>query len=423
MLSHLATELNGPLLDIKSRILDGQPAIEHWFLSQWREHSVPFYCSVDLRNSGHKLAPVDTNLFPGGFNNLSPCFLPLCVNAVQNAILRNCPDAQGVLLIPENHTRNRYYLQNVAQLSLILGQAGLTVRVGSLLIENVRSTTLQLPNGTNLTLEPLKRMGNRLTVDGFDPGVVLLNNDLSAGIPEILQGLEQVVLPPLAAGWTTRRKSRHFAAYRRIAHRFADLLGIDPWLITAYFASCGGINFRDHTGEECIAERVDEILQMIRAKYAEYEIKDKPFVMVKADNGTYGMGIMKVQDASEMRNLSRRQRTKMAVVKDGLEVRQVLIQEGVHTVDRINESVAEPVVYMVDRSVVGAFYRVHPERGTDENLNVPGMHFVPLGIEASCTLPDPERASDDAPNRFYAYGVVARLASLAAAIELEEMQQ
>ena len=69
---------------------------------------------MDLRNSGFKLAPVDTNLFPGGFNNLKPEFLPLCVQAAMAAVQKLCPDAKGALLIPENHTRNQYYLQNVA---------------------------------------------------------------------------------------------------------------------------------------------------------------------------------------------------------------------------------------------------------------------------------------------------------------------
>jgi glutamate--cysteine ligase len=145
--------------------------------------------------------------------------------------------------------------------------------------------------------------------------------------------------------------------------------------------------------------------------------------MVKADAGTYGMGIMKVKDASEVRNLSRRQRNKMAVVKEGLEVHDVLVQEGVYTFESINQAVAEPVVYLMDCYVVGGFYRVHAGRGTDENLNAPGMYFAPLAFEASCTLPPPERASDDVRSRFYAYGVVARLALLAAAIELEEMQK
>jgi glutamate--cysteine ligase len=423
MVPHLATALNGPLLELEQRILNAQPAIEHWFRTQWQEHTIPFYSSVDLRNSGFKLAPVDTNLFPGGFNNLNPDFLPLCVQATQSAIEKICPDARGVLLVPENHTRNQYYLQNVAQLALILKQAGLKVRIGSLLPEIDRPTELALPNGATLTLEPLRRSGNRLGVEDFDPCVVLLNNDLSAGVPEILQHLEQAVLPPLVAGWTTRRKSHHFAAYDRVAAGFAQLLDIDPWLINPYFATCGKIDFHQRTGEDCLAAQVDAMLQQTRAKYAEYGVREAPFVIVKADAGTYGMGIMTVKDAAEVRDLNRRQRNKMAVVKEGLEVHDVLVQEGVYTFESINEAVAEPVVYMVDHYVVGGFYRVHTGRGIDENLNAPGMHFVPLAFEACCTLPNPACAPDDVPNRFYAYGVVARLALLAAAIELEEMQQ
>ena len=51
------------------------------------------------------------------------------------AIERICPDARRLLLIPENHTRNRFYLQNVAQLRTILRQAGLEVRIGTLIPE------------------------------------------------------------------------------------------------------------------------------------------------------------------------------------------------------------------------------------------------------------------------------------------------
>jgi len=205
MIPHLTTALNGPLLDLERRMLDAQPTIEHWFRTQWAERTIPFYTSVDLRNSGFKLAPVDTNLFPGGFNNLNPEFLPLCVQAAQSAIEKICPEARGVLLIPENHTRNMFYLQNVAQLALILKRAGMNVRIGSMLPEITQPTKLALPNGSALTLEPLQRKGNRLVLDNFDPCVVLLNNDLSAGVPDMLKDLEQTTLPPLAAGWTTRQ--------------------------------------------------------------------------------------------------------------------------------------------------------------------------------------------------------------------------
>jgi glutamate--cysteine ligase len=157
----------------------------------------------------------------------------------------------------------------------------------------------------------------------------------------------------------------------------------------------------------------------MRSKYREYGIEETPFVIVKADAGTYGMGVMSVKDAAEVRNLNRKQRNKMAVVKEGLEVTDVILQEGVPTVETVNDGAAEPVVYMIDRYVVGGFYRAHAERGRDQNLNAPGMQFVPLPFATSCNLPDCNASPEAAANRFYGYGVVARLALLAASVELE----
>jgi glutamate--cysteine ligase len=408
MVPHLVTALNGPLLELEKKILDATPAIERWFRLEWQEHTPPFYCSVDMRNSGFKLAPVDTNLYPGGFNNIAQEMLPLAVQAAMAAIDKYCPDARNLLLIPERHTRNTFYLN---------------VRLGSLSEEIKSSTTLDLPDGGTLTLEPLVRSANgrRLGLKNFDPCTILLNNDLSAGIPSILEGLhEQTLLPPLHAGWAIRRKTNHFAAYDEIAKKFGKLIDIDAWMVNPYFAKCGSVNFHERTGEECIAESVDAVLTKIRKKYKEYGIKEAPFVIVKADAGTYGMGIMTVRDASEVRDLNRKQRNKMAVVKEGLEVSDVIVQEGVHSFEHINESVAEPVVYMIDRYVIGGFYRVHAERGVDENLNSPGAHFVPLAFAQQHSLPDlGAKPGTAAPNRFYMYGVVARLALLAASLEIE----
>lgn len=420
MVPHLTTALTGPLLALEQKILGSMPGIEHWFRTQWQDHTPPFYCSVDLRNAGYKLAPVDTNLYPGGFNNLSQAFLPLCVQAAMVAIEKICPDAKNLLLIPENHTRNTHYLENVAQLSIILRQTGLNVRIGSLNPEVTAPTRLDLPDGSALLLEPLRRTGSRLTLDGFDPCAILLNNDLSSGIPDILKGLhEQFVLPPLHAGWAVRRKSNHFAAYDDVAASFSKLIDIDPWFINPAFASCGEVNFQERQGEECLASNVDFVLSEIRVKYKEYGINETPFVIVKADAGTYGMGIMTVKDASEVKGLNRKQRNKMSVVKEGLQVQRVIIQEGVPTYESIDDASAEPVVYMIDHFVVGGFYRVNTNRGRDENLNAPGANYVPLAFEDCCPLPDLTCRAGTAPNRFYSYGVIARLAMLAASLELE----
>ena len=335
MVPRLTTALTGPLLDLERRFLDAETSIEHWLRGWWQEHTPPFYASVDLRNAGFKVAPVDTNLFPGGFNNLNPDFDSLCVQAAMVAIEKICPEAKNLLLVPESHTRNQYYLMNLARLASILRHTGLNVRIGSLLADVTVPTTIDLADGQSLVLEPLRRLGatgSRLGLDGFDPCAILLNNDLSAGVPEVLRGLdEQYVIPPLHAGWHVRRKSGHFAAYQDVAVAFAQHLDFDPWLINPEFGVCGAVDFHERAGEECLAAQVDAVLQRIRAKYSEYGIDSQPFVIVKADAGTYGMGVMTVRDASEVRGLSRRQRNKMAVGKEGLSFTEMMIQEGVPT--------------------------------------------------------------------------------------------
>jgi len=421
MVPHLITALTGPINELEQRILESLPAIERWFRLEWMEHTPPFYTSVDLRNAGFKLAPVDTNLFPGGFNNLTPEMLPLAVQAAMAAIEKICPEARNLLLIPEKHTRNTFYLATVARLMQIFHMAGMNVRLGTLDESITAATRVELPDGTALTLEPLVRHRGRLGLKDFDPCTILLNNDLSAGIPKVLEDLhEQYLLPPLHAGWAVRRKTNHFAAYEEVAKKFAKLLGMDPWLINPLFARCGEVNFSDGTGAECLVSNAEALLAKVRRKYKEYGIQDKPFLIVKADAGTYGMGIMTVHDPKDLADLNRRARNKMSVIKDGQEVSEVILQEGVPTNERVNDAVAEPVVYMIDRYVVGGFYRVNAERGIDENLNSPGASFVPLAFAESNQLPRPgERPGASAPNRFYMYGVIARLAMVAASYELE----
>ena len=421
MVPHLTTALTGPLMTLEKQVLGAMPEIEHWFRQQWQQHSAPFYASVDLRNSGFKLAPVDTNLFPAGFNNLREDFHPLAVHALMSAVEKLCPETERLLLIPENHTRNLFYLQNIAVLRSLIARTGVHVRIGSLIPDLDGPTAFELPNGESLLLEPIQRSGNRLHLRDFDPCAVLLNNDLSGGVPPILHNIEQRMIPPTWAGWSTRRKSRHFRAYDRVAEDFARLLNIDPWFVNPLFATCGRIDFSARAGEDCLAANVEELLGQIREKYQQYEIPHDPFLIVKADAGTYGMGIMTVKSPDDVRNLNRKQRNKMAVIKEGLEVNEVLIQEGVYTFEQVEQGVAEPVVYMIDHFVVGGFYRVHTGRGQDENLNAPGMHFVPLAFENNCQAPD-TGCAETHPNRFYTYGVVARLALLAASLELEDME-
>jgi glutamate--cysteine ligase len=420
MVPHLTTALTGPINELEARILDSMPAIERWFRLEWMEHTPPFYSAVDLRNAGFKLAPVATDLFPAGFNHLTPEMLPLAVQAAMAAIEKICPEAKNLLLVPGADIHNSFYLMSLQRLVRIFTQAGLNVRLGSPDTAVKTPITLALPDGGELTVEPLVRTRGRLGVKGFDPCTILLNNDLSSGTPRALQHLhEQYLLPPLHASRAVRRKSRHFQSYEEVAKKFAKLLGMDPWLINPLHGQCGQVNVAEATGLECVRSNVDALLTKVRRKYKEYGINEKPFVVVKADVGARGMGIMTVRDVKELDELKDRALACGGqVAASG--VTEVIIQEGVPTYERINDAVAEPVVTMIDRYVVGGFYRVHAERGADENLKAAGSSYVPLAFAGGSQLPRPGvKPGASAPNRFYMYGVIGRLAMLSASYELE----
>jgi glutamate--cysteine ligase len=424
MVPHLVTALTGPINELEQRILDSMPAIERWFRLEWMEHTPPFYSSVDIRNAGFKLAPVDTNLYPRGWNNLTEDMLPLAVQAAQAAIEKICPEARNLLVIPENHSKNTFYLANVARLVRIFHMAGLNVRVGSIDPGIKSPKKIELPHGESVCLEPVVRSRRRLGLKHFDPCTILLNNDLSAGTPGILEDLhEQYLLPPLHAGWSVRRKSNHLHSYEEVSKRFGKLLGIDPWLINPMYARAGGVDLAEGKGLDVLTSHVDALLTKVRRKYKEYGINEKPFVVVKADNGADPMGVMTVRDVKDLEVFGRRSRGK-AATPPGQEAPQgptdLIVQEGVLTNERVNNGVAEPVVYMMDRYVVGGFYRVHAERSPDENLNMPGASFVPLAFSESAHLPQPgAKPGASAPNRFYMYGVIGRLAMVAASYEME----
>ena len=412
MVPHLVTALNGPINELEQRILDSMPAIERWFRLEWMEHTPTFYTSVDVRNAGFKLAPVDTNLYPSGWNNLTPAMLPLAVQAAMVAIEKICPEAKNLLLIPENNgnnANNTFYLSSIAQLRRVFHMAGLNVRIGSIDPDIKENTSVALPNGESILLEPVIRTGKRLGLKGFDPCTILLNNELTKGVPGILEELyEQYVLPPLHASGSVRRKSMHYQSYEEVSKRFGKLLGVDPWLINPMFLVCTDVD---------LAASVDTLLAKIKKKYKEYGITDKPFVVVKTNHSSQadklagaGASVMMLRQSSELKD------HKDLAIFSG----ELIVQEGVLTKERMNDAVAEPVVYMMDRYVVGGFYRVHADRGMDENLCSPGSRYVPLAFAEGTELPQPSvKPGASAPNRFYMYGVIGRLAMLAASYELE----
>ena len=179
---------------INELILNRNKQIEEWFQNEYIGISPLFFTSVDIRDSGSKIAPVDTNVFPAGFNNIATEDMPHIIQ-LANAFLAQQNIGKKIVLIPESHTRNQFYLDNLQILKTIIQSEDREVEI--------------------VDITKLKRMGNRIVTDTlFNPDAIILNNDFSDGAPEILNNIEQKILPQLSYGWYSRTKSKHFSCYQ-----------------------------------------------------------------------------------------------------------------------------------------------------------------------------------------------------------------
>ncbi len=401
-------------------IINNQSEIENWFASKYNQKSPPFYSSVDIRHSGYKIAPVDTNLFPAGFNLLSEKQTANATLQAKEYFTKFYPAASKVLLIAENHTRNKFYLENVFAIQNILKNAGLNVITAKFNYDE-NDKILETANGNKIFYHQIFRENdiifiNQNGLEKFIPDVILVNNDMSSGAPEILKNLAQPVFPAIGMGWYQRKKTKHFASYNLIAREFAEKFGFDPWLISSAFTKCEKINFREKEGLECVAFNASELLQKIKAKYDEYQISEKPYLFVKANSGTYGMGIMVLKEPSDILEINKKDRHSLDKIKEGLENSEVIIQEGIPTIDEFQGKTAEPMIYLVNGNTIGCTYRINSNQDKFGNLNSKGMEFFSFdrdcNSEINKNLLDREN-SMDCPVQ----SLIARLATLAASKE------
>jgi len=400
-----------PNENLHSLIISNHTKIESWFRKQWVKYPAPFYTSIDLRNSGYKIAPIDTNLFPAGFNNLDRNLEFLYVSAIQHALERISPTMNKVLLIGESHTRNKFYNDNIHYLSNLIHKAGYQIKFVTLMNNELENKGFRLDNDI-------------LSFDEFVPDIIILNNDLSNGIPDILNKVKQPIIPHKNIGWTNRSKTSHFEYYSNVASNFSRLLDLDTWLLEPLFRNCGEIDFQTKQGEDCIVHHASRLFELIKEKYRCYGINEDPYIMIKADSGTYGMGIIQIKSIDELTNLNRKQRTKMTRIKGGNKLDKVILQEGIYSNETLHAktSIAEPVIYSFGNNLVGGFYRLHSSKNNSENLNSPGMTFHPIPFKEACISPNSNETIYSDTNKFYIYGVVARLAILAASKELYNIE-
>lgn len=359
-------------------ILNHQETIFSWLASLENKKELPLYSSVDIRDAGFKACVVDTNLFPAGFNNLCRSFSKETADAFRSHLNRHHPGRVKILLLAEEQTRNKYYLKNIFHLKKLLGEAGREVHVGitgDLFSGDIFEVALD--DGI-LLLEKIARKGNQISCGSYVPDLVISNNDFATGVPEILKGITQPVIPSPHLGWVQRRKQHHFGILHDLIIEFGKTFGIDPWLLSAETAVVSDVTVGDAVSMSRIASEVESLLGKTRQKYAEHGISEAPYVYVKSARGTYGMGLITVFSGDEILNLNRRKMNKLSSTKGGAVTTDYLIQEGVPTVDFYSGYPIEPVIYVVGRRDVGGFFRIHPEKSGLESLNAPGMDFYCL---------------------------------------------
>lgn len=349
--------------------------IEDWFDLKW-SNLVPLpYLSCDIRHSGEKISVVDTNLFPGGFNNLCAAFSKATVEAFKEYFKLNYPRVQKIMIYAEEHTRNRFYLENLIALENFLVRAGYTVKI-ALLGETVTELPIVVRiNDHDLTLHKINRKDNVVISDDFKPDIILSNNDFSSGFPELLQDIEQEIIPTPHLGWHNRTKVKHFLMLKDVIHEFCLKFDIDAWRLFPLMESVDDIDVNDDQSLEILSSHVENLLARIKEKYDEYGIEDQPYVYVKSNRGTYGMGVVSVSSGDEVLALNRKKRKKLGSLKGKLESDSFLIQEGIPTIDQYSGFPIEPVIYAVGKNPVGGFFRIHETKNMYESLNAPGMSF------------------------------------------------
>ncbi len=359
--------------DLTHRLEKNRERISEWMAKKRSEVPIPIYGSVDIRDAGWKVAVVDANHFPAGFNNTSPEDEPHLAALLRNHINRKHEGCTWVHLYPESHTRNQGYVENVAKIKRLIESGGFRCTVGSPELEG--HGFLDGITGP-LQLDSVEINGDNLLVDGDKPCLVLLNNDLTEGMVGGL-GAHQVSPPP-HMGWQRRRKSEHYECLQSYVNEIAEILEIDPWhLISSWFVSEDKC-LEKESCRQILAAEVDEFLARIVAKYEALGIDRKPVAFIKNDRGTYGLGIMAVTSGDELLNLSNRKFKRLMYSKGGVDVENFLIQEGVPTAMSTDDGApVEPVVYLVDGEAASWFYRMNPKKGEMENLNSPSAEFKP----------------------------------------------
>lgn len=389
--------------------------ISQWLSSARENLPSPIYSSYDIRNNGVKAAVVDSNLFPGGFNNLNKQAQKKASTLLAKHLAKY--EKKSILIVPESHTRNKFYLSSLNTLKAIAEGAGFSVVLGTMREDVDQILETEDNQGRKLVLEKMANKDGKLTTKSFSDGIILLNNDFSVKAPALLEGVKMPILPPIKLGWVHRRKFNHFKHYCKTVNDFAKHFNIDNWLLCPMTKEVNDIDFSSKKNIDKIAAVVDEMIFDLKAKHEAYGIPHDPYVFVKDNSGTYGMGVISVQSGKELLELNTKGRQKMKAGKQRAKINSVVVQEGIATCYETEEGPAEPVLYALSGRIAGGFMRVHPKKSRTESLSSPGVKFDTLLMDkCSCSMGD---CLDH--DEMLLFEILAGIAGIAIGLEMKEL--
>jgi len=396
------------------QIIRHEAEIEKWFESIRKDVDVPFYSSYDIRDFGHKITAVDANIYPAGFNNICPTDRENGGELVKHYIERHYgAGPKKILVLTEEHTANAYYWNNVAALTQLIKDAGYEVSIGFPRMQSGDVMKMQSASMGEVTVNSAVIRNGKIVVEGFDPDIVISNNDFSEAYAEWGE-ITSILNPPKELGWYQRKKSTFFKHFNQLATEFAKIIEVDPWMFTVETELFEHFDMGDEASKDALAQQVDAMIARLKVKYDNHGIKEPPFVFVKNNSGTYGLGVMRVGSGAEVKALNNRARTKMKASKGGRGVDEVIIQEGVPSLVKAEGASAEPAIYLIGCQLLGGFLRTHAEKGPTDSLNSPGAVYKRL-----CVSDLKVSVEDNLHENIY--GWVARLGLLAIGREGKEM--
>ncbi|MCH2533475.1 MAG: glutamate--cysteine ligase [Bdellovibrionales bacterium] len=397
---------------IHKKILHNFDNIKSWFQEQKQGLNFPLYSSFDLRDSGFKVVPVDANIFPAGFNNICQTDKEHSVELLGAFLSSHYEKNQNILLITEEHTNNPYYWENVYTIYEMIQATGRKV------ITAIPDESLKTPmdvesvNGHKLKVYPATKTSQTIEVDGFTPDLIISNNDFSNSYQSWVEGLETPMTPPHKLGWHVRRKESFFEQYNHVSKQFCELIDINPFHFNIPTEVHQSFDVTSKDSLQTLAEHTDKFINHLKSEYEKHDIKAEPFAFIKNNAGTYGMGVLTAKSGQDVLDWNNRARTKMKAAKGGRGVSEVILQEGIPSILKAEDTTAEPAIYMLGCELAGGFLRTHHKKGPQENLNSPGAVFKRLCVA------DLEINVEGLPME-NVYGWVAKLGFLAIAKEAQ----